>query len=427
LRLQRVDSSGHLLWGSNGVRTSLAEANQDRHTIVSDEEGGCVVAWLDSIDVLRVQRIDAQGLRVWSDSGIIIANNVPDAPTMISNKLVGVIIEYYSRLNGYKVQRINLLGQNLWGDGITVPTGAVTAGVDNIGNIYLFGRKNIGYRNGKLLYTLNLQKIDTSANIYFGSDGIVIDTLNTNRSLVQSFALSNNHGFLSWTNEISDTLDDKYQIIDKEGNNVLNNGGMQISSIQSQKSNSVVLASDSNTAIFLWSDQRNGIWNLYAQRRDTLGQAMWKDIDISVSLRSVPGDYRVTTDSKGGIIAAWYETSSVAILAQHVNRDGLLGKIIASVEDKLEQKIPVEFLLHQNYPNPFNLSTIIRYEVPITTQVKICVYNLLGQKLNTIIDKNYLPGSYVINYNQNDLPSGIYFYRLETQNIVSTRKLTIIK
>ncbi len=88
---------------------------------------------------------------------------------------------------------------------------------------------------------------------------------------------------------------------------------------------------------------------------------------------------------------------------------------------------PLHFVLYQPYPNPFNPSTTISYQVPITGNVSISIYNLLGQKITTIADHQATPGSYSTIWNAGDLPSGIYFCKMEAGNFTQTKKLLLLK
>lgn len=88
---------------------------------------------------------------------------------------------------------------------------------------------------------------------------------------------------------------------------------------------------------------------------------------------------------------------------------------------------PREFLLEQNYPNPFNNSTRIRFQVPYRTQVKIDLFNLAGQQLETLVDAIREPGMYEIGFNADRLASGIYFYRMQTDKFLQVKKMTLLK
>jgi hypothetical protein len=88
---------------------------------------------------------------------------------------------------------------------------------------------------------------------------------------------------------------------------------------------------------------------------------------------------------------------------------------------------PDNYSLSQNYPNPFNPATVIRFEIPEASKVKLVVYNLLGQVVKILADGSYEPGSYQKNFDAGDLSSGVYIYELRANDIVLKRKMILMK
>lgn len=101
------------------------------------------------------------------------------------------------------------------------------------------------------------------------------------------------------------------------------------------------------------------------------------------------------------------------------------GDQILSVIDP--GKIPRTFTLRQNYPNPFNPTTQIGYTVPQAAYVSLKVYNLLGQEVQTLYDGVHQAGNYVATFDGTKLPSGVYVYRLRSDNFVETKKLVLVR
>jgi hypothetical protein len=89
--------------------------------------------------------------------------------------------------------------------------------------------------------------------------------------------------------------------------------------------------------------------------------------------------------------------------------------------------IPTKYELSQNYPNPFNPSTTIRFSLPTETQLKINVYNMLGELIKTIAEGSYEAGYYKVTLNASNLPSGTYIYRIESNEFVQTKKMILLK
>ena len=86
-----------------------------------------------------------------------------------------------------------------------------------------------------------------------------------------------------------------------------------------------------------------------------------------------------------------------------------------------------EITLKQNFPNPFNSTSIIQYVVPSDGNILIELFNPIGQRVKTLVDKFHNKGEYTIIVASDKLPSGIYLYSLQTETKLITKKLIIIK
>lgn len=103
-----------------------------------------------------------------------------------------------------------------------------------------------------------------------------------------------------------------------------------------------------------------------------------------------------------------------------------IKSVITSVEKK-NNEIPNSFGLKQNYPNPFNPTTKIDYSVVGQSNVCLEVFDQLGRKVKTLVNKEQNGGNYQIEFNSFDLPSGVYYYRLTTNNFHDTKKMLVLK
>jgi flagellar hook assembly protein FlgD len=83
--------------------------------------------------------------------------------------------------------------------------------------------------------------------------------------------------------------------------------------------------------------------------------------------------------------------------------------------------------LWQNYPNPFNPKTIINYELPITNYVDLSIYNMLGQKIETLVSKKQNPGRHQVEWNAKNMPSGVYYYILNAGGFQEVKKMILLK
>ncbi len=95
------------------------------------------------------------------------------------------------------------------------------------------------------------------------------------------------------------------------------------------------------------------------------------------------------------------------------------------------RQLPEDFMLEQNYPNPFNPETKIRYTINNkqnnTSFVQLNVYNILGEKVRTLVNKKQFSGKYEVSFDASDLTSGIYIYTLRSNNLLQTRKMILMK
>jgi len=99
------------------------------------------------------------------------------------------------------------------------------------------------------------------------------------------------------------------------------------------------------------------------------------------------------------------------------------------------EEIPTSFSLEQNFPNPFNPTTTIQFSLPKSGDVTLKIYNLLGEEVKTLVDEYREAGNHSVQFNANNLSSGIYFYRLQVldpetssgQGFVETKKMLLLK
>jgi hypothetical protein len=107
----------------------------------------------------------------------------------------------------------------------------------------------------------------------------------------------------------------------------------------------------------------------------------------------------------------------------------LLEPYMMKVLETDEELIPDQFYLRQNYPNPFNPSTTISYGLPVDEDVKLTIFNLLGQKVAVLVDRRQKAGRYEIIFESNKakLASGIYFYQIRTNSYAKTFKMLLLK
>jgi hypothetical protein len=99
--------------------------------------------------------------------------------------------------------------------------------------------------------------------------------------------------------------------------------------------------------------------------------------------------------------------------------------------EPVSNEIPREFKLFQNYPNPFNPVTKIKFDISsvgtVPRTVRLVIYDALGGEVKVLINQPLKAGEYEIDFDGTDLPSGVYYYRLSSNEITQTRKMVLIK
>jgi hypothetical protein len=102
-----------------------------------------------------------------------------------------------------------------------------------------------------------------------------------------------------------------------------------------------------------------------------------------------------------------------------------ISEMITNIENTIE--LPKTFTIEQNYPNPFNPGTTIKYSVPKLSFVTIKIYDVLGSEVAALVNEEKPIGRYEVTFDATQLPSGVYFYRLQAGSFVQTRKMILLK
>lgn len=154
----------------------------------------------------------------------------------------------------------------------------------------------------------------------------------------------------------------------------------------------------------------------------------WETIDFVLGSgnSNIPIDYEYedTTVSMTGIV--YYRLKQIDITGTFEYSDTVTVNFITSVE-QIEDIIPESFSLSQNYPNPFNPVTTIEFDVSSPGNIELLIYDNLGNYVVTLVDDHLLSGRYSVNFDASTFSSGVYFYRLTSQDFTATKKLILLK
>ncbi len=148
------------------------------------------------------------------------------------------------------------------------------------------------------------------------------------------------------------------------------------------------------------------------------------NINLSLALAFA---YETSTGYDLSGIQTFDSTSSITAYVSHFSK--VIGTNKSDVTDvkTVENNIPSRFALKQNYPNPFNPSTNIEYDLPQKSYVELNVYNILGEKIATLVNGVKEAGSHIVNFNPGNISSGLYIYQLRTNKVTISRKMIFMK
>jgi hypothetical protein len=128
----------------------------------------------------------------------------------------------------------------------------------------------------------------------------------------------------------------------------------------------------------------------------------------------------IDNDNKLNIVSASYTNDYIT----YAYISDLENEFVIGINNN---QLPVSFKLYQNYPNPFNPASRIKYQIPKSSYVKLEVYDILGRSVKILVNQKQTAGSYEVEFDGSGFSSGVYFYRLKTDDFTETKKMLMIK
>jgi len=219
-----------------------------------------------------------------------------------------------------------------------------------------------------------------------------------------------------------------------------------------------------NFATISFIGERDGETRLQAQKSLPFDLAQPVEIPISFDVHEMAGDFHISTRTLSNIPSHWgilliddvtgeetdlratsghsFTVNSAAKLA--TSKEMMMPEFVSlkSVSEPrfrlvvgpnvatsapISQELPSGIRLNQNYPNPFNPTTQITYELPQAADVRLDVFNVMGQRVATLVNASQNAGAHTVTFDAANLSSGVYVYRLQAGATVLTRKMTLVK
>ncbi len=177
-----------------------------------------------------------------------------------------------------------------------------------------------------------------------------------------------------------------------------------------------------------WEVKHTGTSSAVLQGLDFNGEQGWAVGSYGRIIRTIDSGENWTLDetvSPPVLLLAVYESGNTVCAVG--SGGGIYTKDLTTSINPNDDILPSEFILFQNYPNPFNSSTEIRYSIPIQSDVRLDVYNILGRRIATLVDENQQLGDHSVLWDASGFSSGIYFYRITARNESYTKRMTLLK
>lgn len=344
LYAQRVDSDGNLLWNSNGVAIAVSSATDSFHEIIPDGQGGVIVAWQRLPTVpgqtdIYVQKIDSSGTTVWTTNGVAICTAVESQswPKLISDLNGGAIVAWEDGRNGIGTgdiyaQRIDENGIVLWTtDGIPVcsdqayqtQTRICSDGSGGAIIIWEDYRTSSGAIYG--------QRINSAGQVQWVTDGKYLSPPSTTCKLPLLISDNTGSAYIVWETEVQ-TMETNIgsQKIDLDGNPLWGTTGVDLCLASGSQNEIAVMNNLGGGIVASWQDFRNNPeGDIYAQWVDRDGNLKWKlngeEICGVADVQSYPV---LTNDGLAGAIISWWDLRNGIdedIYAQNIDYRGELG------------------------------------------------------------------------------------------------------
>ena len=445
IRLSRVDAAGEMVCSRAGDLVYEYGNGQSSAHCAPDGSGGCYVAWSGYDPGWRrdayVMRLNANCEPVWSEA-LQLTSDVRDDQMAGIAALPGgccVVVWTSGTDTASNISAAKLCGASIgsveWMQDICdAPNLQEDAAViaDGQGGAYFaWSDKRIP------IFDLDVyaQHVNAQGDPLWGANGMVAISDSFNQNKLKLARDTRRNLYVVW-NDFRDANVDLYgQKITPAGTRLWPAAGKPICTHAGNQEQQALLSEWDNGLYVAWTDVGRGLYtDVYGTHLDSNG------VEAPANGYWVPQD--------GGVICDRYDDQ----LAPAVAADGIAGMICAfederasgkeplkniwanwvndltvSIELRRDHPLPADYALQQNFPNPFNPVTQIVFAVPRTERVELTIFNNLGQRVATLVDRVLSAGEYEVQMDAARLASGTYFYRLKAGDFSSVKKMTLLR
>lgn len=451
----KISPSGNFDWGPNGIgltdSTNIFQANPK---IAVTSDGNYVFTWMyiSTPKKIAIQKLDQSGNKVWGSSPIKLSGSPTenyDWSGIIASDN-GSVILLWSGYSGtflnpqnYKLytQKFSSAGTPVWNS--TQDTVYSLGQVSGFYNPLIFPDGNNGAlycwhddRDQNNLMSAHVQRFNSSGQRLFPLNGTELSTQSgrNNYNPVGAVNPVSNETFVFWSpsNSGQTLAGGLYgQKIDATGQRLWTDNGIEFKPMDNNTiSDMGVYLKDTNVIVSFNESQFGSIVSLIkAFSTGPAGVTGWSGSILTASSNtSEKVGFNSNITEQGMSILTWSDrrSSSGGIYAQNINLNGTLGGGTGIIH---QTNIPQDFRLFQNYPNPFNPVTIISFNIPKSSNVKLTISDVLGRSVAILIDEVLSAGSYNYQFSAGKfkLSSGIYYYTLQAEDFIETKQMMLLK
>lgn len=441
--MQKYDSSGIPLGSNFRVNDVPGSAILfSPPTVAMGSSNKAVIAWVDerypydSYLSVYAQRYDSTGTPVGSNFAVWVGvyfeqpEYLALAMDGFGNFIIVWQVLYIEHNASYYIlaQRFDSLGDSLGGFRVDLGIGSAeerpAVCMDKVGNFV------IAWESGS--HYIYARRYDSS--------GAALSTackVNTGGGFADHPAIAiNSSGYfvITWEHIENGNFDIYAQRYDTSGSPLDSNFKVNDDVDTASQQNPAIAMDGTGNFVIVWEDYRNGQFKptVYAQKYNSDGNPSGSNLVIPNSqYSSFQQEYPSVSVNDNNIYFAWMDNRRAKgwdIYAKVVNWDW------SDVTEEQQENMPNSYELSQNYPNPFNPTTVIRYSISShhLTHSTITIYNILGQKLRTLVNEPKSTGTYEVIWDGKDdkgkdVSSGIYFYQLKVGNLAESKKMLLLR
>lgn len=333
---QKVDSRGNKQWQINGMPVITQSENQYDLKICSDGAGGAIIAWIDnrnSNNDIYAQRINSNGNIQWLEDGnaICTISEDQDGLEICYDGAGGAIITWYDYRNSNNdifAQRIDSNGITQWIDNgtaiCTVPQNGYYPKIcsDGAGGAIIAWLDDRG-----VSYDIYAQRINSNGVTQWTNNGTAICTENSWQEHVELCSDGAGGAIIIWSDSRNGNYDIFAQLIGFNGNTQWTTNGTAVCTYSGSQENPQICSDEAGGAVISWVDYRNSNNDIYAQRINSIGNAQWTTDGVALTTAvNTQSELQISSDGQGGAIVTWtdYRNSNYDIYAQKVDSNGVL-------------------------------------------------------------------------------------------------------